>query len=156
MNKSHKVRASLFQEISLRYSFVLLVCHRSPDFWSSPLASQYLILSRRHLTVVKLPSMNHLLRICQVTPCSPQPEETWEHTAVCILGKCFNHEHLAQTGAISHPGSAAGRTYEKMKDTAACAWMGGSGTLSFGKNSFLFLLDMLEWAGGEHLSPCLW
>lgn len=108
------------------------------------LAWQYLILARRHLTVIKSPSMNHLLRIWQVTPCSPQPEETWKHTGLCILGKCFNHKCSAQIGAVtSHPGSAAGRAYEKKKEMAICAWMGGSGALSFGKYSFLFLLDIL-------------
>lgn len=82
--------------------------------------------------------MNHLLRIWEVTPCSPQPEETWEHTSLCILGKCLNHKRSAQIGAItSHPESAAGRAYEKKKKRGGwLCWNGWLRWLKFWKEWF--------------------
>lgn len=70
MNKTHKGRASLSRELTETqlFSSSLPSLFRLVIFL---LAWQYLILARRHLTVIKPPSMNHLLRIWQLTPCSP-------------------------------------------------------------------------------------
>lgn len=145
MNKTHKGRESLLSKDFTKTQLCSSSLPPPSRLVIFLLALQYLIIARRHLTVIKPPSMNHLLRIWEMTPCSPQPEETWEHTGLCILGKCFNHKCSAQIGAItSHPESAAGRAYEKKKkEVSGCAEMGGSGDLSFGKNGFLFLLDIL-------------
>lgn len=65
--------------------------------------------------LITFPAMHHLLRMWQVTPCCPQPQETWTHTGLCLLSKCFNHKHSTKTGATTppHPGATAGMACEK-------------------------------------------
>ena len=115
--------------------------------------------------------MDHLLRMWKVTPCSPQPQETWTHTGLCLLGKCFNHNlgkcfnHKHSTKIIGattcpHPGAAAGMACKKRtRWLALLEWVTQVPNFSKWLQSTVSSCTLAYysgWATGEHLSPWEW
>lgn len=127
-----------------------------------PLGLTVVNVEQETLHLITFPAMDHLLRMWKVTSYSPQPQETWRDTGLCLLGKCSNHKHSTKIGVTTspHPGAAAGIACKKRtRWLSVLEWVTHVpkfwNCLQSTASSFT-LAYYSGWVAGKHLSPWEW